>query len=715
MEAATHPAAPPFTPCLPPPSSRAVKSEASRPLNSPETTSSRHSSDRSDASPSSSVEFTDSSTSATSSPLAPSCSSTTPESHASRDASDALPPEVAVKVGKCIGHNANPPTQPLGNTSFREKLFASLRLSREYIRHPPRLPVLVNAVVIVTMACGVFALLTGIYRVAFTSDQKRADLLEFSTQVLQAAGTVAALLLHPTRLVYLLRLVRWRPSDVISLRKVFSRGDAAVAKPHERRHMAVVIGLLNIACVSQYGIFLCLCLRAPADRRSFPVLVFVFGAFGLGTVAGVYFLLCPLGRPLPVDAAPPAAPEAHKRSAGTADGDNSTARGSPAEKLWGISSRGRGDRGEERGTEGSDRRERASVVRTLFPDEESGDGDSPECAGDDGNSDDADSSSSSSGSGRDGRSSSSSSSSANTSSGGSCTTDRYRHIQRTESHIEACPPLALPAAALGPHSSPSSPSSRSFSALSCHLGSSPDHHPSLLLGSARLQSSRSQRSSSRHVDKRAVWQPHVLCAGATAAQGAAATNEAPEWAGLLWGVADDCEIAARMAFCCPCAFAQHLQRAGFGHPFFHALNLLLFLLGPPLVFTASARFMTNPALHALTVAFGVAGALMGLLYGGYWRWKLRRTFDLPAQTWMCGHKAFSDFGTWVACPCCALCQEMRTVKAYGLRVVAPDDAQLEVIVMGGTRGVRKSSKDWAEQDSVTISVTTAPCVLEIDI
>ncbi|CAI5518930.1 unnamed protein product [Closterium sp. Naga37s-1] len=472
------------------------------------------------------------------------------------------------------------------------------------------------------MACGVFALLTGIYRVAFTSDQKRADLLEFSMQVLQAAGTVAALLLHPTRLVYLLRLVRWRPSDVISLRKVFSRGDAAVAKPHERRHMAVVIGLLNIACVSQYGIFLCLCLRAPADRRIFPVLVFIFGAFGLGTVAGVYFLLCPLGRQLHVDAAPPAA---HKRSAGTADGDNSTARGSPAEKaracgLWGISSRGRGDGGEERGTEGSERRERASV---------------------------------------------------------------------------------------------------SFSALSCHLWSSPDHRPSLRLGSARLQSSRSQRSSSCHVDKRAVWQPRASCAGdnqgSMAAQGAAVTNDAPEWAGSLWGVADDCGIAARVALCCPCAFARHLHRAGFGHPFFHALNLLLFLLAPPLVFTASARFMTNPALHALTVAFGVAGALMGLLYGGYWRWKLRRTFDLPAQTWVCGHKAFSDFGTWVACPCCALCQEMRTVKAYGLRVVAPDDAQLEVIVTGGKGEARSSSKGRAERDSVTISVTTAPCVLKMEI
>ncbi|CAI5947143.1 unnamed protein product [Closterium sp. NIES-65] len=567
------------------------------------------------------------------------------------------------------------------------------------------------------MACGVFALLTGIYRVAFTSDQKRADLLEFSMQVLQAAGTVAALLLHPTRLVYLLRLVRWRPSDVISLRKVFSRGDAAVAKPHERRHMAVVIGLLNIACVSQYGIFLCLCLHAPADRRIFPVLVFIFGAFGLGTVAGVYFLLCPLGRQLHVDAAPPAA---HKRSAGTADGDNSTARGSPAEKartcgLWGISSRGRGDGGEERGTEGSERRERASVVRALFPDEESGDGDSPECAGEDGNSDDADSSSSSSGSGRDGRSSNSNSSSSSSSEisgiGGSCTTDRYRHIQRTESHIEACPPLALPPAALGPHAYPSSPSSQSFSALSCHLWSSPDHRPSLRLGSARLQSSHSQRSSSCHVDKRAVWQPRASCAGdnqgSMAAQGAAVTNDAPEWAGSLWGVADDCGIAARVALCCPCAFARHLHRAGFGHPFFHALNLLLFLLAPPLVFTASARFMTNPALHALTVAFGVAGALMGLLYGGYWRWKLRRTFDLPAQTWVCGHKAFSDFGTWVACPCCALCQEMRTVKAYGLRVVAPDDAQLEVIVTGGKGEARSSSKGRAERDSGLLSIAVA--------
>ncbi|GJP55449.1 hypothetical protein CLOM_g14393 [Closterium sp. NIES-68] len=707
---------PEFSRTTPPSPSTAIAEPSllSSARDSPESTSVRHSSDCSDASPppssSSSIAFSgsESSSSASSSPL------TTPskslDTHANGESSNALAPHIVVQDGKSLVQGANAPIQSPENKStkalFREKLFAILRLARGYIRHPPHLPILVNVVVIVTMACGVFALLTGMYRMAFTSDRARADLLEFSSQVLQSAGTVAALLLHPTRLVYLLRLIRWRPSDVISLRKVFSRGDTAVAKPHERRHMAVVIGLLNVACISQYGIFLCLCLRAPDDRRLFPVLLFIFGAFGLGTVAGAYFLLCPLARPLPAESAGAAAPpEAHKRGERAVDEDSRNARACPAEKdahacgLGEVSSRARGDGGEEWGAGGRERRERASVVRALFRDEENGD--SGSCAGDEGGSDGTDSSSSSSSSGSTGSSGRDSS-----------PTDRYCQAESTD-HRLSCPPLALPPSAV---LSPSSPSSR---AVSCHLAASP-HHPAHRLGSARLQRSRSQRSSSRHVDKRAVWQPRTgEQNSATAARGVPA-SEVPEWAGSLCSAADDCGIAARVALCCPCAFAWHLHRAGFGHPLFHALNLLLFLLAPPLVFTASARYMTDPALRALTIGFGATGALMGLLYGGYWRWKLRRTFDLPANTWACGHKAFSDFGAWVACPCCALCQEMRTVEANGLRVVAPDDAQLEVIVTGGKGGVYSSSsgsssKGHAERDSVTVSVTKAPCVPRMEL
>lgn len=496
---------------------------------------------------------------------------------------------------------------------------AGLRQFREYLRHPPHLPFLINITLISAMGCLIGALLTGVYRIAFSSRHERDAWMEFCTQVMQSAGTVAGLLLHPTRLVYLVRLIRWTPADIISLRKVLSRGPTTVAKPRERYHMAIVIGMLNFACISQYAIFLSLCLQPPSLMRIAITAPFVFGAFGVATLAGIYFVMSPLAR-LPADlgltcdsdvADDRVAEWAALKSADAALG--STVQGNASKAPIPSSCSPTGvqvtDSNAEQSSSNSSSRDgsptRSRLVNFLLPD--GSDSDSDSCAS-------------------------------------------------SDSEVEAARQGQNP------------PACAALSAASCMPPLSER------LGSARFQLSRTQRGA--EVNKRALWQP------------TSEDPEAPTWSGSLCSACEDGPVAAQVALCCCLSFGWHLNRVGFGSAAFHVINLVFFLFGPPIIFTASSRFIQSPGLRGVAIAIGCVGSLMGLLYGGFWRWKLRRTFDLPASRWACGHKAASDFAAWLVCPCFALCQEIGTAKRHSLQMVPPDESRLALVVGSGRKGTK---------------------------
>ena len=75
-------------------------------------------------------------------------------------------------------------------------------------------------------------------------------------------------------------------------------------------------------------------------------------------------------------------------------------------------------------------------------------------------------------------------------------------------------------------------------------------------------------------------------------------------------------------------------------------------------------------LRVLRTSLGVSGAalcIFSLLYGGFWRIKIRERYKLPAHPWCCKQPRMSDCFQWLFCPCCSLCQEVRTAEAYDVR------------------------------------------------
>ncbi|GJN17305.1 hypothetical protein PR202_gb04362 [Eleusine coracana subsp. coracana] len=63
-------------------------------------------------------------------------------------------------------------------------------------------------------------------------------------------------------------------------------------------------------------------------------------------------------------------------------------------------------------------------------------------------------------------------------------------------------------------------------------------------------------------------------------------------------------------------------------------------------------------------AAGIVLCFLGLLYGGFWRIQMRKTFGLPRSRWFCGSASLTDYVQWLFCWPCALAQEVRTGNLY---------------------------------------------------
>lgn len=140
----------------------------------------------------------------------------------------------------------------------------------------------------------------------------------------------------------------------------------------------------------------------------------------------------------------------------------------------------------------------------------------------------------------------------------------------------------------------------------------------------------------------------------------------PRWQGaLLAGACAQPRVALSAALCCLCVFGGNMQRLGFGNRWVHAATFALFLAAPFLVF-ALASLNLNTGIRQYLAITGAVLSLLGLLYGGYWRLKMRHAYGLPKSRWCCGQPKATDLATWFFCPCCALCQEVRTAEAYDI-------------------------------------------------
>lgn len=125
------------------------------------------------------------------------------------------------------------------------------------------------------------------------------------------------------------------------------------------------------------------------------------------------------------------------------------------------------------------------------------------------------------------------------------------------------------------------------------------------------------------------------------------------WEGeLVYDCFDDRRLALQSS-CCPCyRFGKNMTRAGFGSCFLQgSIHLILVIIAVSnlVAFTITRRcyFLYLAISFALSVG----------TYMGYYRIQIKKKFNIKG-----GETSFDDCLYHLICPCCALCQESRTLE-----------------------------------------------------
>ncbi|XP_040379883.1 uncharacterized protein LOC107304183 [Oryza brachyantha] len=160
----------------------------------------------------------------------------------------------------------------------------------------------------------------------------------------------------------------------------------------------------------------------------------------------------------------------------------------------------------------------------------------------------------------------------------------------------------------------------------------------------------------------------VLSAAADAGVVVVAVGGSAEWAGGLLDVGDDTAACWLSCLCTFCVFGWNMERLGLGNMHVHAAMFALFCFAPLWVLNIAAMNIRDEAVGDAVGAAGVALCALGLLYGGFWRARMRRRFGLPEHTagdaWRCCCRpSLADYLRWMFCWGCALAQEVRTANA----------------------------------------------------
>jgi Cys-rich protein (TIGR01571 family) len=134
---------------------------------------------------------------------------------------------------------------------------------------------------------------TGMLNRVLATKPQRDTWFEVNNQILNAFFTLMCLYQHPRRFYHLALLCRWRAGDMLQLRQVYCKD--GTCKPSERKHITVVVLLLQLNCFAQYALCgLNLGYRRP-ERPVIGVALTISVAICAPAVAGLYNNLSPLG------------------------------------------------------------------------------------------------------------------------------------------------------------------------------------------------------------------------------------------------------------------------------------------------------------------------------------------------------------------------------------------------------------------------------------
>ncbi|KAL2526715.1 PLAC8 family protein [Abeliophyllum distichum] len=168
------------------------------------------------------------------------------------------------------------------------------KICKEWIRDPMNLALFIWITCVAVSGAILFMVMIGMLNHAIPKKSQRDTWFEVNNQILNALFTLMCLYQHPKRIYHLSLLLRWRPEDVLKLRRVYCEN--GTYKPHEWAHMMVVVALLNINCFAQYALCGLNLGYKRSERPAIGVGICISVAIGAPAIAGIYSTLSPLGK-----------------------------------------------------------------------------------------------------------------------------------------------------------------------------------------------------------------------------------------------------------------------------------------------------------------------------------------------------------------------------------------------------------------------------------
>ncbi|MQL94708.1 hypothetical protein Taro_027367 [Colocasia esculenta] len=211
-----------------------------------------------------------------------------------------LPPFSFIRRSTGEGEGVSPSDPPPRGRRFRVLFVRKInwggmvRYAKNWVKKPKHVALLVWLAAVAACLVLMLLLLSGGLNHSIPESSRRKKWLEIDNQILNALFTIMCLYEHPRLVHYLVLLVRWSEKDVAELRRVYSR--KGVARPGERGHIAFVIALLHMTCLSQYALCGLYWGYTRFDRPDIGENLCLAVGVAAPVIAGVYIVYGPLGR-----------------------------------------------------------------------------------------------------------------------------------------------------------------------------------------------------------------------------------------------------------------------------------------------------------------------------------------------------------------------------------------------------------------------------------
>jgi len=168
------------------------------------------------------------------------------------------------------------------------------KMTIEWIRNPMNMALFAWILCVAVSGGILFLVMTGMLNAVIPKKSARNAWFEVNNQILNALFTLMCLYKHPKLFYHLVLLCRWDPKDIAKLRKEYCKN--GTYKPHEWKHIMVVVILGHVNCFAQYALCGLNLGYKRSERPAIGVGICITFAIGAPAIAGLYTILSPLGK-----------------------------------------------------------------------------------------------------------------------------------------------------------------------------------------------------------------------------------------------------------------------------------------------------------------------------------------------------------------------------------------------------------------------------------